>query len=105
MPAFLGFSERATAFYAELELNTRGDAASRQAYRAALVDYYSGHASGLSEDSRRRLERNPLRILDSKDEGDKRRERANAHGQRANRQDLLCRCEIPKFTPGTALLH
>src|SRR5262249_32041773 len=56
----------------ELELNTLGDAESRQAYRAALVNYYAGHAAGLSEDSRRRLERNPLRILDSKDEGDKR---------------------------------
>ena len=36
-----------------------------------LVDYYSGHVDKLSEDSRGRLQRNPLRILDSKDEGDK----------------------------------
>ena len=55
-----------------LELNTLGDSASRQAYRAALVDYYGKHRDKLSEDSRRRLETNPLRILDSKDEGDKR---------------------------------
>jgi len=55
-----------------LELNTLGDSASRQAYRAALVDYYGAHRDRLSEDSRRRLETNPLRILDSKDEGDKR---------------------------------
>ena len=55
-----------------LELNTLGDTASRQAYRAALVDYYRDKVSGLSEDSLRRLEVNPLRILDSKDEGDKR---------------------------------
>ena len=55
----------------ELELNTLGDLESRQAYRAALVEYFTGRASELSEDSRRRLERNPLRILDSKDEGDK----------------------------------
>jgi histidyl-tRNA synthetase len=55
-----------------LELNTLGDTASRTAYRTALVDYYQSHAEGLSEDSRRRLEKNPLRILDSKDEGDKR---------------------------------
>jgi histidyl-tRNA synthetase len=55
-----------------LELNTLGDAASRSAYREALVAYYRGHLDELSEDSRRRLERNPLRILDSKDEGDKR---------------------------------
>jgi histidyl-tRNA synthetase len=55
-----------------LELNTLGDGASRQAYRAALVDFYGQHRDGLSEDSRRRLDTNPLRILDSKDEGDKR---------------------------------
>ena len=56
----------------ELELNTLGDAASRHAYREALVDYYSRHRASLSEDSVRRLEQNPLRILDSKDESDKR---------------------------------
>ncbi|HTZ76853.1 MAG TPA: histidine--tRNA ligase [Stellaceae bacterium] len=55
-----------------LELNTLGDTASRQAYREALVGYYGQHRDGLSEDSLTRLERNPLRILDSKDEGDKR---------------------------------
>ncbi len=55
-----------------LELNTLGDTPSRQAYREALVAYYARHLDGLSEDSRKRLERNPLRILDSKDEGDKR---------------------------------
>ena len=55
-----------------LELNTLGDSASRQAYRTALVDFYGQHRDALSEDSRRRLEANPLRILDSKDEGDKR---------------------------------
>jgi histidyl-tRNA synthetase len=55
----------------ELELNTLGDGESRQAYRTALVAYYGGHLASLSEDSRRRLERNPLRILDSKDEADK----------------------------------
>jgi histidyl-tRNA synthetase len=55
-----------------LELNTLGDAASRLAYRDALVRYYDGRRGELSEDSLKRLERNPLRILDSKDEGDKR---------------------------------
>ncbi len=55
-----------------LELNTLGDPESRAAYRDALVDYFSGRISELSEDSRRRLERNPLRILDSKDPGDQR---------------------------------
>jgi histidyl-tRNA synthetase len=55
-----------------LELNTLGDAPSRDAYRAALVAYFSAHRDALSADSRERLERNPLRILDSKDEGDRR---------------------------------
>jgi len=54
-----------------LKLNSLGDPQSRAAYRKVLVDYYSAHAARLSEDSRARLERNPLRILDSKDEGDK----------------------------------
>ncbi len=55
-----------------LEINTLGDTPSRLAYREALVDFYAGHRAHLSEDSARRLERNPLRILDSKDGGDKR---------------------------------
>jgi histidyl-tRNA synthetase len=55
-----------------LELNTLGDLESRDAYRRALVSYFSSRVSELSEDSRRRLERNPLRILDSKEETDRR---------------------------------
>src|SRR5437870_2257169 len=55
-----------------LELNTLGDPQSRSAYRDALVAYFSARVSELSEDSRRRLERNPLRILDSKDSADQR---------------------------------
>ena len=55
----------------ELEINTLGDGASRRAYRDALVAYLEGHRSRLSRDSLERLERNPLRILDSKDEGDR----------------------------------
>jgi histidyl-tRNA synthetase len=54
-----------------LELNTLGDSESRAAYRGALVDYFTAHNSKLSQDSRDRLTRNPLRILDSKDEGDR----------------------------------
>jgi histidyl-tRNA synthetase len=50
----------------KLELNTIGTAASRQAYKAVLVDYFGEHRELLDEDSARRLERNPLRILDSK---------------------------------------
>jgi histidyl-tRNA synthetase len=55
-----------------LELNTLGDSESRGAYREALISYFSARASELSEDSQRRLERNPLRILDSKEEADQR---------------------------------
>lgn len=62
----LGLTDRVT-----LELNTLGDAESRQTYRDVLVDYFASHRDALSEDSRARLERNPLRILDSKDEGDR----------------------------------
>lgn len=54
-----------------LEVNTLGNAASRAAYRAALVAYLEGRRAALSEDSRARLARNPLRILDSKDPGDR----------------------------------
>lgn len=54
-----------------LHLNSLGDPESRAAFRAALVDYFSAHADVLSEDSRERLTRNPLRILDSKDQGDR----------------------------------
>ncbi|KAJ2772703.1 hypothetical protein IWQ57_001656, partial [Coemansia nantahalensis] len=55
---------------AELQLNTLGDTASRQAYRAALHAYFADRRSQLSEDSHRRLDLNPLRILDSKDAAD-----------------------------------
>src|SRR5579863_2870033 len=55
---------------AVLELNTLGDPGSRADYRAALVEYFSAHRAALSEDSQRRLDTNPLRILDSKDPGD-----------------------------------
>ena len=55
-----------------LEINTLGDPESRVAYRHALTAYFSDHVSELSQDSLRRLERNPLRILDSKDESDNR---------------------------------
>ncbi len=51
---------------AVLELNTLGDAESRQAWRTALVGHFSELRGRLSEESQARLERNPLRILDSK---------------------------------------
>jgi len=63
----LGILERTV-----LELNTLGDGESRAAYRTALIAYFKAHHDKLSADSRERLERNPLRILDSKDDGDKR---------------------------------
>jgi histidyl-tRNA synthetase len=50
-----------------LELNTLGSAESRRAYRDALVAYLTPRRDALDVDSQRRLERNPLRILDSKD--------------------------------------
>ena len=52
-------------------LNTLGDGASREAWRLALIDYFRAVQGELSEDSQERLERNPLRILDSKDPRDK----------------------------------
>ena len=54
-----------------LQLNTLGDAPSREAWRQALIGYFRDHKASLSEDSQDRLERNPLRILDSKDPRDK----------------------------------
>ena len=57
--------------HASLHLNTLGDTQSRDAYRSALVNYLERYRSALSEDSQRRLDTNPLRILDSKSEADK----------------------------------
>ena len=53
-----------------LHLNTLGDGDSREAWRAALVEYFRAVKDELSEDSQERLEKNPLRILDSKDRRD-----------------------------------
>jgi histidyl-tRNA synthetase len=57
----LGFTEL------EVQLNTVGDAASRRAYAEALRAYLQLHTEALGADNRRRLETNPLRILESKD--------------------------------------
>lgn len=62
----LGLSQRCV-----LEINTLGDIESRNSYRAALVEYLTPFKTQLSDDSKVRLEKNPMRILDSKDEGDK----------------------------------
>ena len=64
--AELGVAEQCT-----LHINTLGDGESRLAYRQALVDYLTPLRKKLSADSQRRLEANPLRILDSKDAGDR----------------------------------
>jgi histidyl-tRNA synthetase len=55
-----------------LHLNTLGDGDSREAWRAALVEHFRAVKGELSEDSQERLEKNPLRILDSKDRRDQR---------------------------------
>ena len=62
----LGIAEGAT-----LNVNTLGDAESREAWRAALVAHFDAHRDVLSEESLDRLGRNPLRILDSKDPRDR----------------------------------
>lgn len=55
----------------KLVINTLGDKESRDNYRNALIDYLEPHYSELSKDSQERLYKNPLRVLDSKDENDK----------------------------------
>jgi histidyl-tRNA synthetase len=62
----LGIAEGVT-----LKLNTLGDGDSREAWRMALVEHFRGVRHELSEDSQARLEKNPLRILDSKDPRDR----------------------------------
>ena len=64
-------SELGIADGVTLELNTLGDPQTREAWRTALIDYFQTRRNELSEDSQSRLERNPLRILDSKDARDK----------------------------------
>lgn len=54
-----------------VEINSLGDAASRDSYRTKLVAYLQEHFDELSEDSKARLDKNPLRVLDSKEECDK----------------------------------
>ncbi|WPC19053.1 histidine--tRNA ligase [Pediococcus inopinatus] len=54
----------------KLVINTLGDQATREAYRAALIAYLEPHFDELSDDSKVRLHKNPLRVLDSKDKDD-----------------------------------
>jgi histidyl-tRNA synthetase len=88
-----------------VQINSIGDTASRSAFRSALVDYFRRYAGSLSEDSKTRLEQNPLRILDSKDPEDKKiaqgapnifdflNEECRAHFQAV--QTLLKQLKIP----------
>lgn len=64
-------SELGVAGTVSLQLNTLGDAETREAWRAALVRHFTAHKDELSDDSRDRLARNPLRILDSKEARDR----------------------------------
>lgn len=61
--------ELGIADHVSLQLNSLGSNAARASYRAALVDHLNAHREQLDEDSKRRLETNPLRVLDSKDPG------------------------------------
>ncbi|MBP5615920.1 MAG: histidine--tRNA ligase [Alphaproteobacteria bacterium] len=54
-----------------VEINSLGDKESRDAYRSVLVAYLKQHINGLSDESKERLDKNPLRILDSKEECDR----------------------------------
>ncbi|GFH41033.1 histidine--tRNA ligase [Lactococcus insecticola] len=54
----------------KLVINSLGDSETRQTYREALITYLEVHLDNLSEDSKRRLHENPLRVLDSKDKKD-----------------------------------
>ena len=80
-----------------LNLNSIGDETCRPAYREALVEYYRPLMERLSEDDRRRLEQNPLRLLDSKDD-----ERLKAGAPRIS--DFLCDSCREAFAQVRALL-
>lgn len=58
--------------HTKLELNTLGDSESRDKYRSVLVKYLHDYYDQLSDDSRQRFRRNPMRVLDSKNESDRR---------------------------------
>ena len=101
----LGLADRVT-----LEINSLGDTESRANYREALVAYLSQRREQLSEDSQTRLEKNPLRILDSKNDGDRaivaNAPRLEAHFNDVSRSHFaqvtegLTRLDIPfKITP------
>ncbi len=89
----------------DIHVNNLGDTAARQRYRQALIEYFSKYKENLSEDSLVRLERNPLRILDSKAPQDQAlvadapalldylSEESKAHFERV--QQLLAQLDVP----------
>lgn len=66
---------------AVVQVNSIGDAPCREAYKEKLVNWYRGHRASICEDCKRRLQKNPLRLLDCKQEG--------CRGVRANAPQLL----------------
>lgn len=60
------WNELGFAHSVQLHINSLGELSERQNYKLILVDYFKAHYDALDDDSKRRLERNPLRILDSK---------------------------------------
>jgi len=82
-----------------LQINSLGDAACRPAFRQALIDYFRPHLPELCENCRRRLDTNPLRVLDCKAEGCKAL-RAGAPDGR----DFLCAACRSHFAAVCALL-
>jgi len=88
-----------------LEINTLGDMESRNAYREALVSYFKRYTSSLSKESLERLEKNPLRILDSKDKKDQEIVREApvfneflSHLSKAHFEDVLKSLELLKIS-------
>lgn len=67
----LDFFKELGVTHTKLVINSLGTRENRQAYRQALLDYLAPFSEELSDDSKRRMESNPLRVLDSKDERDK----------------------------------
>jgi len=90
---------RAYGLDVQLAINSIGDDVCRPRYREALTRHFAAHAASLSDDSRRRLERNPLRILDSKAPED----RAAVDAAPAM-QDVLCEACAEHFAAVRALL-
>lgn len=71
MAMAMQFFNHLGATHLKLVINSLGDNESRLSYRQALIDYLEPHEEELSDDSKRRLHENPLRVLDSKDPRDK----------------------------------